>query len=323
MRQQELAYGAAEGSYRERWGLIASALECLASSGRIKPDLHLRVLLQTIFERTAGGKEVVWAPTYRELAAWPAGLGCSLSKARATVDQALALGLIVASPQGNAVGGRGANAYAIDWDGVRSVSCQRWPHVAREQGPVATEQGPVATEQGPAFSEQGPVARKQGPVATEQGTPAQPIPAGETPRARAHARAHAPSTEIPSNSPSPSTATTEVEEASVEAIAEAAPAVFGLLFPSASGPLVQAQDQRTVYRLTRLWCSPTHGGWIRRLLEDAHASAKKPIAWVQANLPVYAPRDCDVRALLASIDVPRWALATPGRWRNGACVQRE
>lgn len=111
--QRELPFGEAEGSFAERKELLGLALL------KLKADLHLAQLCLWIFNATDGGIRGTLRKSYDELAANPWGLCCGKTKARATVDTALRIGLVESVQTFVAGGGYGANEYRIDWAGVR------------------------------------------------------------------------------------------------------------------------------------------------------------------------------------------------------------
>ena len=149
--QRPLPFDLAEGTHAERRNLLGLALL------RVAADLHLARFTAWVFDCTAGGADgQTLKKSHKEIAATPWGLCCSLSKARATVGRALQLGLITAAESRYVSGGQTANAYAVDWEGIRALlNCATRPgsvapHHPKpgallRQGAVATRQGDVAT----------------------------------------------------------------------------------------------------------------------------------------------------------------------------------
>jgi hypothetical protein len=114
-KQQRLPFEMAEASHADRRNMLAGALN------RLKCDLYLSRLCLWIFDVTKGGIEGDLSKSYEELAARPFGLCCSVSKARTTVGQAARVGLIAVRERRYVSLGQQANAYWIDWDGVRRL----------------------------------------------------------------------------------------------------------------------------------------------------------------------------------------------------------
>lgn len=117
-QQQMLPLAEAEASHAERWNNLGLAL------GRI-PRRHqtaqLAQLVRWVFNVTKGGLSGALTKPYAELGQWPWGLCCSERTARRTVASAQRLGLLSVTDQRRWDGSQQPNAYAIDWDGVRSL----------------------------------------------------------------------------------------------------------------------------------------------------------------------------------------------------------
>jgi hypothetical protein len=289
-----LPFAEAEGIHRERLAQLKIALRSLGA------DLYLSRLVEWIacnaYLPHADETATVRA-SYADLADDPWGLpGVSPSTIRRTIAKGLALGLITATATYDDAGRDGPREYGIAWDRIRAY--------LRGEGPTPATIG-NHTEHGPVHTEHGPVHTEHGPVHTEHPALPAPIPEGETPHAPAHTRPHAP----PTFEYIPTTTTTEGE------IQAAAIRVASALWPGRSAGITDRRDQRLTYRLAVLLLDARFAPWIGRALADANANrAKSRPAMLQAMLPTYAPAGIDPGRLLASIDVPRWALADPRTW---------
>jgi hypothetical protein len=85
----------------------------------VQCDLYLKTFCLQVFEATQGGLQGVYQKSYRDLAATPLGLCCSIPKARSTVKWAVTSRLVTSREFVSSEGQR-ANRYEIDWDGVQS-----------------------------------------------------------------------------------------------------------------------------------------------------------------------------------------------------------
>lgn len=79
--------------------------------------------------------------------------------------------------------------------------------------------------------------------------------------------------------------------------------------------LYDAGNQRFAYCLAMTWLDPTgEGAWVGRLVEALAERRAKTFALGHRLFACYAPGGMTSDAFVASIDVPRWALADPRRW---------
>lgn len=88
---------------------------------KVQADLYLAQLCVWIFNVTDGGIRGTLRKSYEELGAAPWGLCCGRTKVKATLHQALGLGLIECVQTFAEGGGYGANEYRIDWEGVSGL----------------------------------------------------------------------------------------------------------------------------------------------------------------------------------------------------------
>ena len=170
--QTELPFGEAEGTHAERRELLD--LACI----RVEADLHLCRFVQWVFESTSGGLSGELLKSYEELRARPRGLACSRSKARSTVRTAVHYGFVTCSENRYVSNGQKANAYGIDWDGVRRLcrASVRPGSALRSASGAETEMAAsgaslipaVVSQQPPVVSQHPPVVSQQGDVATRQ-----------------------------------------------------------------------------------------------------------------------------------------------------------
>ncbi len=86
-------------------------------------------------------------------------------------------------------------------------------------------------------------------------------------------------------------------------------ALIATLWPNGRGRIGDRRDQRLLYRLARLRLDPQHAGWVERLVtETMDLKPDHPLRLLQSLGPRYCPEGLDFGRLLASIDVPGWAL---------------
>lgn len=112
--------------------------------------------------------------------------------------------------------------------------------------------------------------------------------------------------------PTATTATTA--EGMLVSLRQSALGICAALWPGRREPVSDSRDQRLIYQLALL-STQGHQEWIRRLVQAARqAKARRPLAWVLAQLSTYAPEGVDVKRLLAAVEVPPWALADPRTW---------
>lgn len=143
--QKPLDFGVAEGTYRDRLSDLMWALT------HVQCDLYLKTFCTMVFEATQGGVQGACHKSYRDLAATPLGLCCSVPKARSTVKWAVGSRLVTSSEIVTSEGQR-ANRYQIDWDGVRSYKLGT-PHPSRTPDPK--DHGDDLTNHPPASKDQG------------------------------------------------------------------------------------------------------------------------------------------------------------------------
>jgi hypothetical protein len=138
-----LDFRVAEGTHaerRQRLGLALISVGC---------DAELSRLCEYVFNVTSGGVNGALTKTYAELSARPWNMCCSKSKARATVDLAVELGLLSKAEDRYTARGQKANSYAINWEGIARILNGR-PGVVAEHPPASGKQPPALPEHPPA-----------------------------------------------------------------------------------------------------------------------------------------------------------------------------
>lgn len=143
--QRELPFAEAECSRADRSNLLGLAML------KIGVDAAEARLLDWIFAVTDGGIRGELKKNYDELSSRPRGMCCSRNKARAAVERLEHRGVIDVHRNRYRSGGQDANAYRINWEGVRAViglgpgATTEHPGATTEHPPAATRQGDAAT----------------------------------------------------------------------------------------------------------------------------------------------------------------------------------
>lgn len=115
-QQRELLFDEAEAAFEERKNVLGLALM------RIDADVFLCRLVERVFYLTRGGEtDVTVVKSYTDLASRPWWLCCSKKKAISVVRAAEEKRVLRVERQKYASGSDRQNAYAISWDGVRSI----------------------------------------------------------------------------------------------------------------------------------------------------------------------------------------------------------
>ena len=180
--QQQLPFGAAEGTYAERKALLWVALrQCGAGPQVVR-------FCEWLFDSTDGGLGQPIVASYRELATKPWLMNCSRSTLKRAVADGLRYGLVACEEVWDAVGRNVGNRYSLDRAGIRKLVSQ-----AAGREPVGVQNEPVPVHHEPLGVQNEPVPVHHEPLGVQNEPPkrgrevasASPslIPAGETPRA--------------------------------------------------------------------------------------------------------------------------------------------
>ncbi len=166
--QQQLPFGAAEGTYAERKALLWVALrQCGAGPQVVR-------FCEWLFDSTDGGLGQPIVASYRELATKPWLMNCSRSTLKRAVADGLRYGLVACEEVWDAVGRNVGNRYSLDRAGIRKLVSQ-----ASGREPVGVQNEPVPVHHEPLGVQNEPPKRGREVASASPSL----IPAGETPRA--------------------------------------------------------------------------------------------------------------------------------------------